>query len=469
MLGEEDGGAEGGGEGGGEGSSDLGLSTALASVDGAPLGIGGGGGFDGPYTYNRRDGFDIHLPLSAASVGGGGEPHGGFLGSVSADESGEGMAVVVSAGGDARRPHAGGLRPPPHGLAGWSLPAAPLLPLLPYVTNLHPIRLPRHRGLPAPGDSLDDPSGGGGVGGVGHGGGALGHAHSLSSVDGAPSPWGDSNEFKLLSDASFEDMASALRRRVASWAAKNRLAFALLVCALSSLLFLGGSRGLGAWRRRRQRKAMAAETAAAAEAFLARPDSPEAINAFTAALAQPLGSVGAATVNPEAIRRLSVALAADGSDLPSILRDGPTSLPPRRLERKRRLGRARQRQQRAGRHRRHGRHGRHGQQPGGRRRVWRCGVAHLRRDVQCRLGRRTLGHGHAGARRNPRGDADPRSRRAPLALTSRYATEFLQGVRLGKGGFGRVYRAKHLLDGAEYAVKKVLLCGLESRAGAGGA
>ena len=58
----------------------------------------------------------------------------------------------------------------------------------------------------------------------------------------------------------------------------------------------------------------------------------------------------------------------------------------------------------------------------------------------------------------------PLSTLAPLPaaaapLPSRYMQEFIQGARLGKGGFGRVYRARHVLDGAEYAVKKVLLTG----------
>ena len=48
---------------------------------------------------------------------------------------------------------------------------------------------------------------------------------------------------------------------------------------------------------------------------------------------------------------------------------------------------------------------------------------------------------------------------APVALRSRYSLEFEQLTRLGKGGFGRVYRARHILDGVEYAVKKVLLTG----------
>ena len=288
------------------------------------------------------------------------------------------------------------------------------------------------------------------------GGGGAPDTPTRSPASTAPSPWGDSNEFKLLSDASFEDMASALRRRVASWAAKNRLAFALLVCALSSLLFLGGSRGLGAWRRRRQRKAMAAETAAAAEAFLARPDSPEAINAFTAALAQPLGSVGAATVNPEAIRRLSVALAADGSDLPSILRDGPLHF--RRVDSSASDDLAA--------------HANGSSGPGGIGGIGgmggmggsRAGVGAFggaasppRQDDQCRLGRRTLGHGRAGARATPAATPTPVPPRPPRADLP-HATEFLQGVRLGKEA-SAACTVPALLDGAEYAVKKVLLTG----------
>lgn len=42
---------------------------------------------------------------------------------------------------------------------------------------------------------------------------------------------------------------------------------------------------------------------------------------------------------------------------------------------------------------------------------------------------------------------------------SRYTQEFVQGARLGKGGFGMVYRARHILDGVEYAVKKVRVAG----------
>ena len=45
------------------------------------------------------------------------------------------------------------------------------------------------------------------------------------------------------------------------------------------------------------------------------------------------------------------------------------------------------------------------------------------------------------------------------ALPSRYTQEFIQGPRLGKGGFGVVYRARHKLNGFDYAVKKVRLTG----------
>ena len=44
---------------------------------------------------------------------------------------------------------------------------------------------------------------------------------------------------------------------------------------------------------------------------------------------------------------------------------------------------------------------------------------------------------------------------------SRYAQEFIEGERLGKGGFGQVFRARNSLDGVEYAIKKVRLTGSE--------
>lgn len=49
----------------------------------------------------------------------------------------------------------------------------------------------------------------------------------------------------------------------------------------------------------------------------------------------------------------------------------------------------------------------------------------------------------------------------PPPPPSRFREEFVKGPCLGKGGFGRVYRATHKLDGVEYAVKKVLLTGSE--------
>eukprot|EP00934_Nitzschia_sp_Nitz4_P002258 Nitzschia sp. Nitz4//scaffold132_size63325//34830//38476//NITZ4_006292-RA/size63325-snap-gene-0.50-mRNA-1//1//CDS//3329535320//2258//frame0 len=45
----------------------------------------------------------------------------------------------------------------------------------------------------------------------------------------------------------------------------------------------------------------------------------------------------------------------------------------------------------------------------------------------------------------------------PLIRYSRYASEFVQVVPLGKGGFGTVFRCKNVLDGREYAIKKVSL------------
>jgi translation initiation factor 2-alpha kinase 3 len=38
-----------------------------------------------------------------------------------------------------------------------------------------------------------------------------------------------------------------------------------------------------------------------------------------------------------------------------------------------------------------------------------------------------------------------------------YVSDYEQLSVLGKGGFGKVYKARHLLDGAEYAIKKIVL------------
>lgn len=44
------------------------------------------------------------------------------------------------------------------------------------------------------------------------------------------------------------------------------------------------------------------------------------------------------------------------------------------------------------------------------------------------------------------------------ALDSRYSREFTELAFLGGGGFGQVYKARHRLDGNEYAVKKICIC-----------
>jgi len=56
---------------------------------------------------------------------------------------------------------------------------------------------------------------------------------------------------------------------------------------------------------------------------------------------------------------------------------------------------------------------------------------------------------------------EPRAEQDRPTMPSRFQQEFEVGARLGKGGYGRVYRARHMLDGVEYAVKKVLLMGSE--------
>eukprot|EP00964_Phaeocystis_antarctica_P019934 scaffold11000_cov39-Phaeocystis_antarctica.AAC.1 len=49
----------------------------------------------------------------------------------------------------------------------------------------------------------------------------------------------------------------------------------------------------------------------------------------------------------------------------------------------------------------------------------------------------------------------------PPPPPSRYLAEFIEGARLGKGGFGQVFRARNSLDAVEYAIKKVRLTGSE--------
>lgn len=47
----------------------------------------------------------------------------------------------------------------------------------------------------------------------------------------------------------------------------------------------------------------------------------------------------------------------------------------------------------------------------------------------------------------------------PLVRYSRYASEFEEIEAMGKGGFGTVFRCKNVLDGREYAVKKIYIQG----------
>ncbi|GAX21296.1 eukaryotic translation initiation factor 2-alpha kinase 3 [Fistulifera solaris] len=50
----------------------------------------------------------------------------------------------------------------------------------------------------------------------------------------------------------------------------------------------------------------------------------------------------------------------------------------------------------------------------------------------------------------------------PLVRYSRYASEFEEFEALGAGGFGRIYRCKNVLDGREYAIKKISVKGADS-------
>ena len=44
-----------------------------------------------------------------------------------------------------------------------------------------------------------------------------------------------------------------------------------------------------------------------------------------------------------------------------------------------------------------------------------------------------------------------------LPQTSRYKHDFDEIGRIGEGGFGKVYKARHRLDGNIYAIKKIKL------------
>jgi serine/threonine protein kinase len=45
--------------------------------------------------------------------------------------------------------------------------------------------------------------------------------------------------------------------------------------------------------------------------------------------------------------------------------------------------------------------------------------------------------------------------------TSHYQNVYEEIIKIGEGGFGQVYRARNKFDDEEYAVKKILLTGIE--------
>ena len=44
-----------------------------------------------------------------------------------------------------------------------------------------------------------------------------------------------------------------------------------------------------------------------------------------------------------------------------------------------------------------------------------------------------------------------------VAVTNRYASDFQEIKKIGEGGFGQVFMARHLIDGNIYAIKKIKL------------
>lgn len=49
----------------------------------------------------------------------------------------------------------------------------------------------------------------------------------------------------------------------------------------------------------------------------------------------------------------------------------------------------------------------------------------------------------------------PRLNEGSAWVTQRYASEFEELGKIGKGGFSTVYKARHRLDGRLYAIKKI--------------
>jgi hypothetical protein len=59
------------------------------------------------------------------------------------------------------------------------------------------------------------------------------------------------------------------------------------------------------------------------------------------------------------------------------------------------------------------------------------------------------------------GSADDTQKLIEIPLmTGKYVNEFIEKSMIGDGAFGNVYRAEHMLDHQEYAVKKVSLYGM---------
>ena len=391
------------------------------------------GGAYAAYTYDYRAGVDLTLPsMLPAGAHEWGEWGGEEVSGAEADE--QHLAVALAADGQpgslhhARRRR--GVLSAQHRAFYMKQvlgPAAPLVPLLPYISTYHQIRLPlpeHTAALPAPGDDASAVRVGGALAPMdGHADDHLGSGGGKVSIERLGAAL---DETTLLSDASLREIWSAVRRRLRVWKLQNRLTFYIIMIAFSFAGAYATHRLRQYLVRRRARKAKQAATQAAAAAVLARPASPEALSALTVALATQASFEHDTSV---ALRRVSVALGgegreAHGDDAADLLMGSSGERIVRRIDSS-------------------------GSDMGGP--ISIGGLSGVPSPLTA----------------SPLLTApDSPEKIAPLAMppvalqkSSRYVTEFEQGVRLGKGGFGRVYRAKHILDGAEYAVKKVLLTG----------